>query len=40
MGRALLGKALDDEVSVPRPRGRAEFLIRAVRYRDPPDVQK
>lgn len=35
MARALLGKRVGDEVSVPRPRGPAEFAIEAVRY-DPP----
>jgi len=37
MAKALMGKAVDDEVSVPRPRGRAEFTICAVRYNAPTD---
>jgi transcription elongation factor GreB len=32
MGRALLGKHVDDEVEVRRPRGDAYFTIVAVRY--------
>jgi transcription elongation factor GreB len=32
MGRALIGRALGDEVSVPRPRGVASFVIEAIRF--------
>jgi len=32
MARALLGKSVGDDVTVPRPRGAAEFVIQAVRY--------
>jgi transcription elongation factor GreB len=35
MGRALLGKELDDEVQVERPRGRARFCIVGIEYEDP-----
>ncbi|MCA9690989.1 MAG: transcription elongation factor GreB [Nannocystaceae bacterium] len=35
MGRALLGKQVDDEVEVDRPRGRATFTILAVSFEDP-----
>jgi transcription elongation factor GreB len=33
MGRALLGKRLDDEVTVRRPKGEAGYVIVGVRYR-------
>jgi transcription elongation factor GreB len=33
VGRALLGRAEGDEVTVTRPRGRARFTVVAVRYR-------
>ena len=36
MGRALLGKQVDDEVEVRRPRGDAWFTIVAVRYGERP----
>ena len=32
LGRSLLGKRLDDEVSVPLPTGDATFLIEEIRY--------
>lgn len=32
VGRALLGKGVDDEVLVHSPRGETEYCIRAVRY--------
>lgn len=34
MAKALLGKQVGDEITVPRPRGAAEFVIAAVRYDD------
>jgi transcription elongation factor GreB len=34
MGRALLGRALDDEVTVRRPKGEAVFTIVAIAYGD------
>jgi transcription elongation factor GreB len=36
MGRALMGKQIDDEVEVRRPRGDAYFTIVAVSYGDRP----
>ena len=33
MARALLGKTLDDEVTVPTPSGEEEFVITAIEYR-------
>jgi transcription elongation factor GreB len=36
VGRSLLGKSVDDEVSVVRPRGRTEYVILAVSYSEPP----
>jgi transcription elongation factor GreB len=35
MGRSLLGKEVDHEVSVPRPRGNARFTVIEIRYGDP-----
>jgi len=35
MGRSLLGKEVDDEVSVRRPRGNAHFTVIEIRYGDP-----
>ena len=35
MGRALLGRQVDDEFSVDRPRGRATFVVLAIDYEDP-----
>ena len=35
MARALLGKALDDEVSVAAPSGTTTYLITEIAYRDP-----
>jgi transcription elongation factor GreB len=32
MGRALIGKRVDDEVSVVRPKGRATFSVLAIEY--------
>jgi transcription elongation factor GreB len=32
MGRALLGRELGDEVTVPRPKGAAEFVITAISF--------
>lgn len=41
MAKALLGRSVDDEVSVPRPKGQADFLICDVRYcEQPQDVPK
>ena len=37
MGRALLGKQVDDEVSVRRPKGNACFTLLAIRYDGPPE---
>jgi transcription elongation factor GreB len=37
MGRALLGRALDDEVTVRRPKGDAVFVIVGIRYGEPVD---
>lgn len=34
MGRALLGKRVDDEVTVRRPKGVATFVVIAVEYED------
>lgn len=36
MGRALLGKLVDDDVEVKRPKGEAYFTIVAVHYGDRP----
>jgi transcription elongation factor GreB len=36
VGRSLLGKSVDDEVVVVRPRGRTEYMILAVRYSEAP----
>jgi len=33
LGRSLLGKRTGDEVTVRRPRGEVELIVRAVRYR-------
>lgn len=38
MGRALLGKHVDDEVEVRRPRGEAYFTIVAVKYGERPSL--
>ena len=35
LGRALLGKRVGDEVAVVRPKGRATFVVVAVRYGEP-----
>jgi transcription elongation factor GreB len=35
MGRALLGRQVGDEVTVPRPKGAAEFVVTAISF-DPP----
>jgi len=35
LARALLGKALDDEVTVAAPGGETTYLITAIDYRDP-----
>lgn len=35
MGRALLGKQVDDEFEVRRPRGDARFTVNEIHYRDP-----
>ncbi|MEE2665824.1 MAG: transcription elongation factor GreB [Myxococcota bacterium] len=35
MGRALLGKGVDDEFEVRRPKGNASFTVSQIRYRDP-----
>ncbi|MDD9966526.1 MAG: transcription elongation factor GreB [Myxococcales bacterium] len=32
MAKALLGRSVGDEVTVPRPRGAADFIIEAVTY--------
>jgi transcription elongation factor GreB len=32
IGKAILGKSLDDEVTVKRPKGEAELVIVAIRY--------
>jgi transcription elongation factor GreB len=36
MGRALMGKAIDDEVTVLRPRGAASFTILSIHHAGPP----
>ncbi|HKU40077.1 MAG TPA: transcription elongation factor GreB [Polyangiales bacterium] len=35
MGKALLGRELGDEISVPRPKGAASFVIEAVGSEEP-----
>jgi transcription elongation factor GreB len=35
LGKALLGRELGEEVSVPRPKGTANFVIHAITFRDP-----
>lgn len=35
MGRALLGREVGDEVTVPRPKGNAEFVIAAIAFEPP-----
>lgn len=35
MGRALIGKRLDDQFELERPKGRAVFSVAAISYRDP-----
>lgn len=35
MGRALLGRSVGDEVTVPRPKGPANFVIEAVSFEQP-----
>ncbi len=35
LGKALLGREIGDEVSVPRPKGTAVFVIEAVTFRPP-----
>ena len=37
MARALLGRSVGDDATVPRPRGTAEFVVLAIRYQDPTD---
>ncbi len=37
MARALMKRAVDDEVTVELPEGRARFLITEVKYRSAPD---
>ena len=37
VGRALIGKRIDDEVTVRRPKGEATFVIVAVEYEARPD---
>jgi len=39
MGRALLGKHIDDEVEVRRPKGEASFTILAVHYGARPELE-
>ena len=34
MARALLGKAIDDEISVHSPSGEQHYVITAIRYGD------
>jgi transcription elongation factor GreB len=38
MGRALMGREPDDEITVQRPRGPASFVILSVHYGDQPKV--
>lgn len=38
MGRALLGKQVDDEIVVRRPRGTATFTVLEIHYDEPADV--
>jgi transcription elongation factor GreB len=35
LGKALLGRDLGDEVSVPRPKGTVSFVIHAITFSDP-----
>jgi transcription elongation factor GreB len=35
VGRALLGREVDDEVTVQRPKGRATFTVLAIAYEEP-----
>jgi transcription elongation factor GreB len=35
MGRALIGREVGDEVSVPRPKGAANYVIEAVCFEAP-----
>jgi transcription elongation factor GreB len=35
LGKALLGREVGDEVSVPRPKGTINFVIHAVRFSEP-----
>jgi transcription elongation factor GreB len=37
MGRALLGRELGDEVTVPRPKGPATFVVEAISFEPPAD---
>ena len=37
LAKALLGKALDDEVTVAAPGGETTYIITAIAYRDPSD---
>jgi transcription elongation factor GreB len=38
LGRALLGKALDSEITIETPKGQRHYVITAVSYQ-PPDAQ-
>jgi transcription elongation factor GreB len=38
MGKALLGRELGDEVTVPRPRGAASYVIERIAFDKPEDV--
>jgi transcription elongation factor GreB len=38
MGRALIGKRVDDEVSVVRPKGRATYTVLAIEYEQQVDA--
>jgi transcription elongation GreA/GreB family factor len=35
LGKALLGRELGEEVSVPRPKGPITFVIHAITFRNP-----
>ena len=37
LGRSLLGKRRGDDVTVRRPRGEVELIVRAIRYRRDPE---
>ena len=38
IGRALIGRRVDDEFEVKRPRGSATFTVMSIRYQEPTDA--